>query len=382
MFKLSAENYNNTLKTMAVIRGVRPNVISFYENFEKINIRFIAGSFKPFKYKSKKKNFEFINLSYYKFFKFDPAGVINQFGNLSWINLVGLEKHLVGCDIINISDTYYFPHLQVVSWARKHEIPLVTIVWTTIPNHITSWFPPYSYITKKVVEATELFILRSKSALAFTDSLKIPRKKVRVIYKGIDLDKFKTSTINHKPSSLKILFTGNLSRAKGLDDLIFCYLSLVTMYPKLKLVIAGDGEMKPYVEGLNKRGLVDYRGFVDYEKLPKLYQEADIFCAPSKFRKLLGVKVWEEYFSYALMEALASGLPIVATASGGIPEEVGKDNILVEPGNRKELKRALVKLIEDESLRKSISLRNRRRAETLFDAKKQARKTEGAIMRL
>lgn len=365
---------------IAVVRGTREAVMKFYVNFEKFNVKFIAASFRPYKYTRHNKNFEFTNLAYYKPFLIDPASIFSQYGNLSFVYIKDLEKDLEGCDLVNISDTYYFSCLQAVRWAKKNKLPVVTVIWCTIPNHITSWFPPYSYITKKVVEATDLFILRSKSVLAFTDSLKIPRKKVRVIYKGIDLDKFKTSTINHKPSSLKILFTGNLSRAKGLDDLIFCYLSLVTMYSKLKLVIAGDGEMRPYVEKLSKRGLVDYRGFVDYEKLPKLYQEADIYCAPSKFRKILGIKVWEEYFSYALMEALGSGLPIVATKTGGIPEEVGSKNLLVSPGDRGELENALERLILDAKLRERLGKENRERAERLFDVKIQAKLSEDEII--
>jgi len=155
-------------KTIAVVRGNRQNVISFYENFEELNVKFISASFKPFKYRSGNKNFEFINLPYYNFLKFDPAKLFNQYGNLSFAFIRNLEEYLEGVDIINISDTYYFSNLQAVNWAKKNRVPVVTVVWCTIPNHITTWFPPYSFITKKIVEATDLFILRSKTALIFT----------------------------------------------------------------------------------------------------------------------------------------------------------------------------------------------------------------------
>lgn len=366
---------------IAVIRGTREAVIRFYENFEKFEVRFIAASFKPFSYKSQKRNFEFVNLLHYFPLGFDPAGIIKQYGNLSWIYIKDLEKNLKGCDVICISDTYYFTNLQAVNLARKLKIPVVTVIWTNIPNHITSWFPPYSFITRKVVSSTDLFILRNKKALEFTDSLNIPRRKVKVIYKGVDLKKFKYK-FRSKSGGVKILFTGNLSRAKGLDDLLAVFTKIRNTNPKIRLIIAGDGEMKPYVQKLHTQGLVDYRGFVPYENLPELYQEADIYCAPSKEQRILGIKVGAEYFSYALMEAQAVGLPIVATSIGGIPEEVGSKNLLVAPGDREELKGAMVKLIEDRSLRRSLSSKNRRRAERMFDAKKQANRTEQAILEI
>jgi len=370
-------------KTIAVVRGNRQNVISFYENFEELNVKFISASFKPFKYRSGNKNFEFINLPYYNFLKFDPAKLFNQYGNLSFAFIRNLEEYLEGVDIINISDTYYFSNLQAVNWAKKNKVPVVTVVWCTIPNHITTWFPPYSFITKKVVEATNLFILRSRTALKFTDSLNIPRSKTKVIYKGIDLQKFSPSPVTSRRSQITILFTGNLSRAKGLDDLLYVFEELREHYKGLKLIVAGDGEMREQIKRLSLSSTsVEFRGFVPYERLPDLYREADIFCAPSKEKRLLGIKVWEEYFPYALMEAMASGLPIVSTRSGGIDEEVGNENPLVVRGDTNALKIALDSLILDKNKRQRISSLNRARAKEFFDEKIQAQKTEEAILKL
>lgn len=374
--------YRMNRKTIAVVRGNRQNVISFYENFEELNVKFISASFKPFKYRSGNKNFEFINLPYYNFLKFDPAKLFNQYGNLSFAFIRNLEEYLEGVDIINISDTYYFSNLQAVNWAKKNRVPVVTVVWCTIPNHITTWFPPYSFITKKIVEATDLFILRSKTALIFTDSLNIPRSKIKVIYKGVDLQKFSSSPVSSHRSQITILFTGNLSRAKGLDDLLYVYEMIRGRYRGLRLIIAGDGEMKKEIEKKNRDKVLDYRGFVSYEKLPDLYREADIFCAPSKEAKIFGIKYWEEYFSYALMEAEASGLPIVSTGSGGIGEEVGNGNSLVAWGDLSALKIALESLILDKNKRERVGRQNRARAEKFFDEKIQAQKTEAAIIKL
>ena len=368
---------------MAVVRGPRKNVISFYENFEKLDVKYLAGGFAPVNYHSVKHTFDYKYLPFYAPLGVDPARLISQSGNLSWLYLKGLEHELKGSDIVNISDTYYFSNLQSVNWAKKNKVPVVTVVWCTIPNHITTWFPPYSFITKKVVEATNLFILRSRTALKFTDSLNIPRSKTKVIYKGIDLQKFSPSPVTSRRSQITILFTGNLSRAKGLDDLLYVFEELREHYKGLKLIVAGDGEMREQIKRLSLSSTsVEFRGFVPYERLPDLYREADIFCAPSKEKRLLGIKVWEEYFPYALMEAMASGLPIVSTRSGGIDEEVGNENPLVVRGDTNALKIALDSLILDKNKRQRISSLNRARAKEFFDEKIQAQKTEEAILKL
>jgi glycosyltransferase involved in cell wall biosynthesis len=80
------------------------------------------------------------------------------------------------------------------------------------------------------------------------------------------------------------------------------------------------------------------------------------------------------------MEAQASGLPIVATRIGGIPEEVGAGNLLVEQRDVEGIRHALKKLVKDQSLRKELGAANRARAEKLFSLKSQAQKTERAIL--
>jgi glycosyltransferase involved in cell wall biosynthesis len=82
------------------------------------------------------------------------------------------------------------------------------------------------------------------------------------------------------------------------------------------------------------------------------------------------------------MEAQACGLPIVATTTGGIPEEVDEKNILIDEKSTIQLEHALVELLDDTTLRKEIGNKNRIRAIKLFDAQIQSQQTEQAIMEL
>lgn len=175
---------------------------------------------------------------------------------------------------------------------------------------------------------------------------------------------------------IKILFVGNLTKAKGLDDLLSVFYELRKKYKNINLIICGDGNLGGK---LNLEGVI-YKGLVNYSELPKVYRRADIFVAPSKDIKFFGLKIWEEYFSYTLMEAQAASLPIIATNSGGISEEIDKRNYIIPQGDRCALYNALESLILDPVMRVKLGGINRKRAEKFFDARLQAEKTEQVIL--
>jgi glycosyltransferase involved in cell wall biosynthesis len=213
--------------------------------------------------------------------------------------------------------------------------------------------------------------------------LGIPREKVRVIYKGVDLYLFKPLNKvkkNGEYSSIKILYVGQLNKEKGLDDLICAFIKLYKEFPQLELLLAGSG---PYEKVINKvidKYPIKLLGFVSYNELPGIYRQADIFCSPSKSVNFLGIKIWEELFSYTLMEAQASGLPIIATRCGGIPEEIAKENLLVDQGDTRALYSCLKEFIQSPEKGIKIGKINRERAESFFDLQKQAEATEEAIL--
>lgn len=365
--------------TMAVVRGRREAVVEFYQHFERMKVLFLAGGDKK---GYSHKNFKYIGLPFEPRFWLNPIQPKNKiYNNLSLINIKGLEKLINKAQVLNLTDLYYFFNLQAVKIAKKLPIPVVTIIWTTIPNHITTWLPPYSFNAKTVIKATDLFILRSKTALAFTDSLGINRQKVKVIYKGVDLKLFFPRR-KKLLGKIKIVFAGHLHKDKGLYELVGAFANLCQRYDNLELLIAGQGPLKNFLWEKSKHLPIKLFGHLEHQNLAKFYRQGDIFCSPSKIRYLGFFKIWEEYFAYTLMEAQASGLPIVATKTGGISEEVDDKNFLVEPNRPDQLFWALERLIVDDKLRQILGKINRKRAEKLFDAQKQALKTEKAILDL
>lgn len=367
----------NNFPKMLAVRAPRESCLAFYAKFKKMNVTYLAGTNSNYKpsviFPSN------VNLIVRKFYPNYWSNVTN----LSIVGINGLEELIKSTDIVNITDTYYSFNAEAIYYAKKYNKKIVTIIWATIPNHISSILPPYSFFTKMVVDNTDLFILRNKTAYRFTDSLGIDRSKTKLIYKGVDLNHFypaKRLTINHQP--LVILYVGIYHPSKGLRELIEAFERLVKSGLPVRLHFAGKGPMNDYI---NKKATVlpiINHGFVAYSDLANLYRSADIFCSPSKEIRFLGIKIWEEYFSYTLMEAQASGLPIVTTNSGGIPEEVDCRNPIVEIGNVTMLFNALKKVVTDSKLRQKLSIINRKRAEKLFDASLQAEITESEILNL
>jgi glycosyltransferase involved in cell wall biosynthesis len=200
-----------------------------------------------------------------------------------------------------------------------------------------------------------------------------------MIYKGVDLEHFYPKKNRDRKDPVKILYVGNFHHSKGVIDLIDAFETLVDDGLPVKLILAGNGELNSYINQKAKVMPIKNLGFISYNNLAEIYREGDIFCSPSKNINFMGINIWEEYFSYTLMEAQASGLPIVATNTGGIPEEVDSRNYLIEPGNVKAIYKSLKTLVLDENLRISLGKINRVRAERMFNAKTQAAKTESAI---
>lgn len=367
---------------MVVIRGIRASEALFYDAFKKTDIEFIYFSQKKARYPVETKKIKLVNELLKPRYFFDPIAFLNggNYTNRSLIQIENLEEHIKNTDIVCLSDTFYSWCDQAASISKRYNKKLVTIIWETIPNHPSKFVPPYLFYIKNVVKKTDLFILRSKAALKFAENIGIPKEKTKIIYKGIDLKLFSPKKGKIKKPKIKILYVGQLTKAKGVGDLLKTFIDLYNEFKNIELIIAGKGKLEKKIVTLAKQYPIKYLGFVNYFILPQVYQEADIFCSPSKDLRILGLKVWEELFSYTLMEAMASGLPIVATKCGGIQEEIGDKNLLVPQKGSLGLYNSLKKLILSGEKRRSLGLENRKRAEKMFDANIQANATEEAIL--
>jgi glycosyltransferase involved in cell wall biosynthesis len=165
---------------------------------------------------------------------------------------------------------------------------------------------------------------------------------------------------------VRIVFVGRIERIKGLSNLLRAVEILKRSRPTARMsyeIVGKAYEPEYYSELLQyKRAKhlddIVFKGFVD--NLPALYQNADIFVFPCLHGTGQGGAV--------NIEAMASGLPIVATSVGGIPEIVaeGTTGFLVPPNDPETLAVKLGVLIDDEKLRREMGHLGRQRAESLF----------------
>ena len=158
-----------------------------------------------------------------------------------------------------------------------------------------------------------------------------------------------------------ILFAGLLIPEKGCLDLIKAFARLAGRFPGWRLILAGEdrkGICRSLAEELGVGALIELPGWVDADEMSRLYSEASIFCLPS----------YAEGLPMSILEAWSSGLPVVCSPVGAVPEvaEDGKNALFVRPGNPEELAERLSKLMADRKLREDIGARVQAYASSLF----------------
>lgn len=178
--------------------------------------------------------------------------------------------------------------------------------------------------------------------------------KSKTITPGVDMDTFRPGPRGDGPRT--ILFVAGLTRSeqhKGLPVLIDAFNMLHQEIPDVRLLIVGEGNMRhEYEAGVAKLGLkerVTFTGRLDNEKLVQAYQQSDLFVLPSLAPA--------ESFGMVLVEAMASGKPVIGSKAGGIPLVIDdeKTGLLVESANSKALATAIKRLLDDPALSKQLA---------------------------
>lgn len=185
-----------------------------------------------------------------------------------------------------------------------------------------------------------------------TNYYKIPENKIRVIHNGVDINKFKPAEDKRKvkaelgfnPDDIAIVSVGRLYARKGLFTLIESMPAVIKRFPKAKFIISGKGQsdemhkLIAHAEKLDVKNNIIFTGYFPDKKLPKLYQAADVFAFSTFY----------EHHPFAVLEALSTGLPVVTTKVGGIPETIidGKNGFMCQPFNAQQFADRIIYLLE------------------------------------
>ena len=197
--------------------------------------------------------------------------------------------------------------------------------------------------------------------MAQTIAQHIDRINVRdfcVIPNTLDTTQFAVDDRSYARQPITVLHVGRLDRAKGIETLARAIPQVVERYPDVNFVYVGgdrpDGEGSTWQKRLNsyfeqqqvQRNIV-FTGNIDHNELLAWYKRADIAVVPSMLY---------ESFSYTVAQAMAAGLPVIASRIGGIPETLqnGQYGLLTAVGDVNNLVEELCKLIEQQSLRQTL----------------------------
>lgn len=211
----------------------------------------------------------------------------------------------------------------------------------------------------------------ASSIVALTEYMKktikkVTDKEINVIPNGVDLSKF---TVNENKSNIRhelnipldktiLILVGRLYPVKGVEYLIESISFLKETRDDFKLLIIGDGSERSYLEKLSEElnitNYVEFRGKIPNDEVPLYLKASDIFILPSL----------SEGFPNALLEAMASGLPVVTTKIRGLDEivEEGINGFLVNPKSPEEIANKVDLIMQDNTLSERFSQNNKLKA--------------------
>lgn len=196
---------------------------------------------------------------------------------------------------------------------------------------------------------------------------------ITVIYEGVDvdwIDRLQPLAPLTEGNGLRVGTVAHLSAEKGHHTLLEAAARLAARFPQTCYVLAGEGrleaELKRKAQALGIGKQVIFTGF--HSDTEALMKQFDLFCLPSL----------SEGLSSAILAAMASGLPVVATNVGGIAELVvdGETGFLVPPGDPAALAQALARLLSSAPRRRHMGEKGRRRVESRFTLERKLDETE------
>ncbi len=239
------------------------------------------------------------------------------------------------------------------------KIPVaLSVVSMPAERRLITWI--YERIIDWIVwESVGVVVVNAQSIASALDKLRgAPMVKIKVVYNGLEDKPIACQKSQDDNRNFVIGCVARMDRDKGVLILLEAFAYLAKTHPKMQLVLAGHGDASADLEKrtmiLGLQNKVQLLGQYDGDVIT-LLDTFDIYVFPS---------LWEG-FPYSIVEALRSACVIVATRVGGIPEAVadGVEGLLIAPGTKDEIVRAIEKLVSDQDMSKMLSRNARKKFE-------------------
>lgn len=288
---------------------------------------------------------------------------------------IASELRRVKADVLHI----YFGHIGVHLLPLIERCPVpVVLSFHGADVRVEMESTSHRKAMQRVLSKVRLVLARSESLVEGLVELGCPKEKIRVHRTGIPLKEL-PFTQREAPidSQWRLVQACRLIPKKGLHTSLRVFAEFLKQFPKATFSIAGEGpmlnELRDFCVELGIK--VDFPGFLSQSALRELYSKAHLFLHPSQ----IGNDGNQEGVPNAMLEAMAMGIPPLATRHGGIPEAVedGVSGILVEEGDWEGLAGRMLKLAGDSTAYRAMSRSAHQAVVDKFEQSQQIRALEG-----
>lgn len=251
--------------------------------------------------------------------------------------------------------------------------PQAKLVMQTNQNILRRYPPPFSWFERRAYRQVSAAYVCSETVREVLRA-KGFNKPAPIIPFGVNTDAFhrRVGIMDRSDKSLTIGFVGRMLPGKGLNVLAEALAKLKT--EPWRLLVVGDGpERKSFERRLAVSGLLartDFTGAIRYDEVPEMFHEMDLLVMPTQTTKRI-----REQFGRVLVEAMASGLPVIGSTSGAIPEVIGDAGLVTPEGDADALSCAVRRVLSDKALREHLARAGRARVEEHYSWKRVAEKT-------
>jgi len=235
------------------------------------------------------------------------------------------------------------------------------------------------YIIEKTLLKIDRMIVLGECLKALFDGL-IPEEKLSVVPNGADLSFDVGGHNTPRKEYITILFLSNLIESKGFKDVLYSVRNVIHKHDNVRYKFAGDWrrnedklECEDYIKRENIHDYVEFVGTVTGIQKVQLFHDTDIFVFPTYYPM--------EGHPWVIVEALASGLPIITTNQGCIRESVihGENGYIIPHRSPKAIAERTVQLVENPILRKKMGLKSRELYEANFTKEHFVQRMIGAV---
>ena len=249
----------------------------------------------------------------------------------------------------------------LIAYLLRRKVPyVVSMRGSDVPRFNRRFSLGYKFVTpliKRIWDSAAALTANSEG-LKELALVSRPGIDISVIPNGVDAVEF-SPKISEAGHGNKLLTVARLIERKGIKYLIEAHARVREHFPDLSLTIVGTGdkqvELERFAASKNVSDSVVFLGEIPHNELPAIYSSHDLFILPS----------FNEGMSNAVLEAMASGLPIISTSTGGTRELLDGNAVFIESGSSDSIVDALTLLVKDQNRRQIMGNLSVERAKTL-----------------